>query len=123
MVQDNPSLAKDKKTLRKIANTTIQNERDKVGASGKNSRIDITDKEWEAIQAGAITDSKLSSILRYADADKVKERAMPKTKAKLTVVKQNKIKSMSSMGYTNAEIAKALGVSTSTISKYLNGDS
>ncbi len=123
MVQDNPSLAKDKKTFRKIANTTIQNERDKVGASGKNSRIDITDKEWEAIQAGAITDSKLSSILRYADADKVKERAMPKTKAKLTVAKQNKIKSMSSMGYTNAEIAKALGVSTSTISKYLNGDS
>ena len=123
MVQDNPSLAKDKKTLRKIANTMIQNERDKVGASGKNSRIDITDKEWEAIQAGAITDSKLSAILRYADADKVKERAMPKTKAKLTVAKQNKIKSMSSMGYTNAEIAKALGVSTSTISKYLNGDS
>lgn len=123
MVQDNPSLAKDKKTLRKIANTTIQNERDKVGASGKNSRIDITDKEWEAIQAGAITDSKLSSILRYADADKVKERAMPKTKAKLTTAKQNKIKSMSSMGYTNAEIAKALGVSTSTISKYLNSDS
>lgn len=123
MVQDNPSLAKDKKTLRKIANTTIQNERDKVGASGKNSRIDITDKEWEAIQAGAITDSKLSSILRYADADKVKERAMPKTKVKLTTAKQNKIKSMSSMGYTNAEIAKALGVSTSTISKYLNGDS
>lgn len=122
MVQDNPSLAKDKKTLRKIANTTIQNERDKVGASGKNSRIDITDKEWEAIQAGAITDSKLSSILRYADADKVKERAMPKTKVKLTTAKQNKIKSMSSMGYTNAEIAKALGVSTSTVSKYLNGD-
>ena len=123
MVQDNPSLAKDKKTLRKIANTTIQNERDKVGASGKNSRISITDKEWEAIQAGAITDSKLSSILRYADADKIKERAMPKTKTKLTTAKQNKIKSMSSMGYTNAEIAKALGVSTSTISKYLNGDS
>lgn len=123
MVQDNPSLAKDKKTLRKIANTTIQNERDRVGASGKNSRIEITDKEWEAIQAGAITDSKLSSILRYADMDKVKERAMPKTKAKLTTAKQNKIKSMSGMGYTIAEIAKAIGVSTSTVSKYLNGDS
>lgn len=123
MVQDNPSLAKDKKTLRKIANTTIQNERDRVGASGKNSRIEITDKEWEAIQAGAITDSKLSSILRYADMDKVKERAMPKTKAKLTTAKQNKIKSMSGMGYTIAEIAKAIGVSTSTVSQYLNGDS
>lgn len=123
MVQDNPGLAKDKKTLRKIANTTIQNERDRVGASGKNSRIEITDKEWEAIQAGAITDSKLSSILRYADMDKVKERAMPKTKAKLTTAKQNKIKSMSGMGYTIAEIAKAIGVSTSTVSKYLNGDS
>ena len=120
MVQDNPSLAKDKKSLRKIANTTIQNERDKVGASGKNSRIEITDKEWEAIQAGAISDSRLTSILRYTDADKIKQRALPKTTNSVTPAKQNKIKSMSSMGYTNAEIAKALGISTSSVSKYLN---
>lgn len=120
MVQDNPSLAKDKKALRKISNTTIQNERDRVGASGKNSKIDITDKEWEAIQAGAISDSKLSSILRYTDADKIKQRALPKTTTVLTSAKQNKIKSMSNMGYTYAEIAKSLGISTSTVSKYLN---
>lgn len=120
MIQDNPSLAKDKKTLRKISNSTLQSERDRVGASGKNSRIEITDKEWDAIQAGAISDSKLTSILRYTDADKIKQRALPKTTTNLTTAKQNKIKSMANMGYTNAEIAKALGVSTSTISKYLN---
>lgn len=120
MIQDNPSLAKDKKTLRKIANTTLQNERDSVGASGKNSKIDITDKEWDAIQAGAISDSKLTSILRYTDADKIKQRALPKTTTTLTSAKQNKIKSMSNMGYTYAEIAKSLGISTSTVSKYLN---
>lgn len=121
MVQDNPDLAKDKKSLRKIANTTIQNERDRVGASGKNSRIDITDKEWEAIQSGAITDSKLTSILRYTDADKIKERAMPKARKTLSTTQQNKIKSMESMGYTNAEIAKSLSISASTITKYLKG--
>ncbi len=120
MIQDNPSLSKDKKTLRKIANTTLQNERDHVGASGKNSKIEITDKEWDAIQAGAISDSKLTSILRYTDADKIKQRALPKTTTTLTSAKQNKIKSMSNMGYTYAEIAKSLGISTSTVSKYLN---
>lgn len=118
MIQDNPSLSSDKNTRKKLANTIIQSERDNIGASRKNSKIEVTDSEWEAIQAGAISDSKLTSILRYTDSDKIRERALPKTSSTLSTAKQSKIKSMRAMGYTNAEIAKSIGCSVSTVSKY-----
>ena len=58
-------------------------------------------------------------ILRYTDQDALKARAMPKTTTQLSDTKVQKIKSMSASGYTNAEIAEALGVSTSTIYNYI----
>ena len=75
-MQDNPDL--DKKELRKIGARELNNARAEIGASGKESRIHISDKEWEAIQAGAISDNKLSQILRYADDDRVRQLATPK---------------------------------------------
>ena len=119
-MKDNPELASDKKEVKKQSQVAIINARIAVGANGKESRISITDKEWEAIQAGAITDNKLTQVLRYADQDAVKQRATPKASSELSTVKINKIKSMAASGYTNAEIAEALGKSTSTISKYIN---
>lgn len=117
-MQENPDM--DKKEIKKAKQIAINNARAQVGASGKNSRISITDNEWKAIQAGAISDTKLQQILRYADPDEVRERATPRSSTQLTSAKINRLKSMTSMGYTNAEIAKALGVSVSTISKYKN---
>lgn len=120
LIQDNPALNNDKKAIRKASQAAITDARITAGASGKGSKIVITDREWEAIQAGAITDSKLSEILRYADSDSVKQRATPKTTTQLSVTKINKIKSMVASGYTNAEIAQSLGVSASTVSGYIN---
>ena len=108
----------DKKEVKKAKQIAINNSRASVGASGKSTRIVITDREWEAIQAGAISDSKLSEILRYTDTKELRQRATPKTTTTLSAAKQNKIKAMMASGHTNAEIAEALGVSTSTISKY-----
>lgn len=119
-VQDNPALEKDKKELRKVRQIAITNARASVGASGKDTKIDITDREWEAIQAGAISDSKLSQILRYADADKLRERATPRLTNQLSQAKINKVRAYQASGYTINEIAEALGVSSSTVSKYLN---
>lgn len=115
-MQSNPDM--DKKEIKKAKQIAINNARATVGASGKDSRITITDREWEAIQAGAISDSKLSQILRYTDKDTVRQRATPRTTTQLSTAKVNKIKAMKASGHTNAEIAEALGVSTSTISKY-----
>lgn len=117
--QDNPDI--DKKELKKISQQIIYEARSAVGASGRETRIDITDREWEAIQSGAISDSKLTQILRYADDKVVRERATPRESKELSTAKINKIKAMSANGYTNAEIAEVLKLSTSTIAKQLNG--
>lgn len=122
-IQANPDLAdpNNKKELNKVKRLAIDDARLSVGASSEKTRITITDNEWKAIQAGAISASKLKDILRYADADDLRQRAMPKATTTLSTAKVNKLKAMQATGfYTIAEIAEALGVSTSTVSKYLN---
>ena len=112
------ALKENKDQLNKIRRYAIEDARAAVGAKGH--KIEITDQQWKAIQAGAISGTKLTEILGYADSDKLKERAMPKTKTELSSAKVNQIKSMSNSGYTIAEIANRLGCSTSTVSKYIN---
>ena len=118
-VQDNPDLKDNKEALNKVKKAAIYDARASVGASGKETRVQLTDKEWEAIQAGAISDNKLTRILRYTDPDVIKQRAMPRTTTQLSKAKINKINSMNSSGYSIAEIANSLGVSTSTVSSYI----
>ena len=89
----------------------------KVGA--KRTPIEVTDREWEAIQSGAITENVLSQMLNHVDMDKLKERATPRTRTVVSDAKKSKARAMSSSGYTTSEIAKALGVSPSTVSNIL----
>lgn len=117
-IQDNPDM--DKKAIKKANQMAIENARASVGASGKDTRIVITDKEWEAIQAGAISPNKLTQVLRYADKDEVRKRVMPRTTTELSSARVSKLNAMVASGYTNAEIAEALGCSVSTVSKYIN---
>ena len=121
-IQDNPELSDpgNTKMLEKIRSAAIDDARTSVGASGRNTRIHITDKQWQAIQAGAITDSRLKSILKYTDEDELKKLAMPKKTLALSTTQQTKMRRMKTSGYTIAEIAESLGVSTSTVSKYIN---
>lgn len=90
-----------------------------VGA--KKEKIPISDREWEAIQANAITTNKLKEILNNTDQEAFKKRATPrKNPNELTQVQINRIKAMSSSGmYTQAEIAAQLGISASTVSNAL----
>lgn len=118
-VQANPELQNDKKELKKQKQIAITSARQLVGADSKGSKIDITPKEWEAIQKGAISDSKLTQILRYTDTNTVRAMAMPRTMTTLSAAKVSKVKAMAKSGYTLAEIAESLGVSTSTVSKYI----
>ena len=111
----------NKKELDKVKQIAINDARARVGASSKGTKIDITEKEWKAIQSGAVSDSKLGQIFRFSDMDKVRSYAMPKTSTALTSSKISRIKSMSSGGATNAQIAEALGISPSTVARYLNG--
>lgn len=115
--KDNPDMDSD--DLKKAKTQALAYARSRVGATGKGSRIQISDEEWNAIQAGAISTSMLEQILDHTDMDAVKERAMPRDYMELSQAKINKIKSMQAMGYTTSEIAKSTGVSTSTVNKYL----
>ena len=109
-----------KDELKKAKQSALINARLKVGA--ERHPIDIEDKEWEAIQAGAISENKLSQIIRYADIDELRERATPRAKTTLSNAKINRISAMKASGYTTAQIAKALGVSSSTVTKYLKSN-
>lgn len=115
--QEYPDLTK--KELKKVKQQELTSARLQVGA--KRTPVDITDKEWNAIQAGAISESKLNQILDNTDIDKVKQRATPRSTTSISPVKLSMIKARAANGYTIAEIADSLGISTSTVSKYLKG--
>ena len=110
----------DKDEISKIRRAAISDARIETGASGKGTRITISDGEWEAIQAGAISDTTLKEILRYADPDVVRERATPRTRTEVSEARVNRIRAMANSGHTNAEIADALNLSPSAVSRILN---
>lgn len=115
----NPDLDKD--SLRKIKYQALEDARNRMGA-GKE-KIEISDREWEAIQAGAISPSKLNDILTNANIDRVRELATPRSDRVMTTTKKNRAASMLARGYTRAEVAKQLGVSISTLDAAMTGDS
>lgn len=103
--------------IKKASQQALTVARTRVGAERK--LVEVSDREWEAIQAGAISENQLAKILNYVDIDAIRQRAMPRATTTLSTAKQNKIASMSASGYSTSEIAEALGISTSTVSKYL----
>ena len=108
--------------VKKASQQALTKYRQEVGSVSRRDRsITITDREWEAIQAGAISDSKLRRILNNADVDDLRQRATPRTSTQLSTSQVNRIKALSSSNYSLSEIARKLGVSTSTVSKYLKG--
>lgn len=117
MKKSNPDITG--KEVKKKGQQALSRARVQFGA--KRNPISITPRAWEAIQAGAISENVLSQVLRFADMDQVRSYATPRTRTTLSPAKQNRIQAMKSSGYTTAEIAKAIDVSSSTVNKYLNG--
>ena len=115
--QDNPDMKPGE--IKKLSQQELTKARATVGA--KRETIKVTDREWEAIQAGAISENKLTQIINNVDIDDLRQRATPRTTTSLSTAKINRIASMNASGYSTAEIANALGVSTTTVSNYLNG--
>lgn len=108
--------------IKKASQQALSRYRDEVGSVSRRKRnIEITDREWEAIQAGAISENRLKQILDNTDIDKLRERAMPKTTTQLSQAKISTIKAMAASNYSLEQIANKLGVSTSSVSKYLKG--
>lgn len=96
----------------KLGRRSLARAREVTGA--KRVNIAITDREWEAIQAQAISKTMLNSILKNTDDETVKKMATPK-QVGMTPAMIGRARSMISRGLTYAEVASALGVSTTSI--------
>lgn len=103
--------------VKKASQLALTKARQRVGA--ERHTITLTDREWEAIQAGAVSHTQLEKIIRYVDGDELRQRATPRSTTQISTAKQSRIKAMAASGYTNSEIAKMLNISSSTVSKYL----
>lgn len=115
--QNNPGMKPG--DVSKAGQQAITKYREEVGSVSRRKRnIDISDKEWEAIQAGAVSENTLKRILNNADIDRLRELATPRSTVTLSNAKVLQIKAMSA-SYTTSEIADKLGISPSTVSKYL----
>lgn len=107
---------------KKLSQQTVAKYRDEVEAVTRKKRnIAITDKEWEAIQSGAITEKLLTDILDNTDIAELRQRAMPRTSTSLNASQIARVKTLGNNGYSLNEIAKKMGISTSKVSEYLKG--
>lgn len=121
MIQADPTL-KDKDRadkLKKIRQKELVSARDRVGA--KRNPIDITEREWKAIQAGAISDTRLQQILRYADIGAVRQLATPRAPTGMTTSAKSLARQLLKAGYPQSVVAERVGVSVSTLNKTLGG--
>ena len=107
----------DSDDLKKLRGKCLDLARRRVGA--KKEKIVITDKEWRAIQEGAVSPSVLDSIFRNTDLDRLKKLATPHQGKKMTPANQTRAKFLLKQGYTQAEVADSLGVSVSTVKELI----
>lgn len=111
----NPGMGSD--DLKKASAKALNEARRRVGA--KKQLVEITDRQWEAIQAGAISQNKLEQIMNNTDLDRLKERATPRKPTVMTASKVSRAKALASSGRTPSEIAEILGVSTTSVRDYI----
>lgn len=107
----NPGMSAEE--LKKVKYKALQDGRAATGAD--KAQIEITDSEWSAIQAGAVTSHMLSEILINADLDAVKKLATPRVAPVMTTARVQRAKQMLALGYTQSEVAEAVGVPLSTL--------
>jgi transcriptional regulator len=114
----NPDLSKDQ--IKKIKHQELVRARLLTGA--KKQEIDLTDTEWQAIQSGAVNNTKMQEILRYSNPDKIRKLATPRKQILMSDSNLRRAQAMLKQGKTQAEVANALGVSLSTLKKGLKGE-
>lgn len=111
--QANPDM--ESAEIKKIKGQVLKEARTRTGA--KKQQIELTDSEWDAIQAGAISNHMLDQILNNANLDRIKELATPRSNTVLTASMTQRAEQMLRSGYTQADVADTLGVSLSTLTK------
>ena len=114
----NPDIDDDE--IAKLESMALKTARHRLGADKAGSRVAPTAREWEAIQKGAVSNHFLEQIVANADIEYIRQLATPRTQRGLTSAQAARAEAMSRNGATTAEIAEALGVSTSTVRRAIN---
>ena len=115
----NPNM--EPKQIKKLKGQILNDMRERIGAN--KQPVIITPKEWEAIEAGAISNSMLTQILNNTNLDVVQAYATPRTKTLMSESKIARARIYQQQGRTLSQIADMLGVSVSTLSNALKGES
>ncbi|MDD3288126.1 MAG: helix-turn-helix domain-containing protein [Alphaproteobacteria bacterium] len=122
VVQDritaNPDM--ERSQIKKLKGQVLADQRVRVGAN--KQRVVITKREWEAIEAGAISNNLLKQILSNTDLDMIQSYAIPKSRTIMSESKIARARIYQAQGRALSEIADALGVSVSTLSRSLKGE-
>lgn len=111
--------APTKEEIKKKKFKLLAQNREAVGGNDKQ-KFKLTDKEWEAIQANAVSNSMMEQILSKADQDQIRQLATPKKTKSINKSQLSRAKTMVKAGYTQAEVASMLGISVSTLSKFMS---
>ncbi|RTL03850.1 winged helix-turn-helix transcriptional regulator [Candidatus Dependentiae bacterium] len=112
-LKEDPTLYADKERKRKVQAQTKAAVRTRMGL--KQPVIHLTDRQWDAIQSGAVSTNRLKKILEYAEPNRVKELAMPRANTVMTSSVSSRAKAMLNANVPPADIARALGISPSTL--------
>lgn len=112
-VYDNPQLKSDHGALKKLKGRTLNEKRLVTGAI--KQRVKFSDREWEAVQAGAVHDTFLKDLLKNADSKQVKQLSMPRERTVISPQRKSRVQQMLNLGYTQGDIAEMLDISVSSV--------
>lgn len=113
-VHSNPDISTDRK--KNIRSEMINKARDQNGLPAYEKKIHITPDEWNAIQSNAISKTAMSTLMKKADMEELKEYAMPKKKSNISSGKLASImRKLENGSATLAEIAESEGMSVNAI--------
>ena len=113
----NPGMTDEE--IKRAKTAALRTTRERLGA--KPYKVEITDREWEAIQNDAVAPATLREVLTKADMTRVKELAQPRTTSKLPPHSEALARTLLATGnYTRAELAQRFGISVSTLDRALS---
>lgn len=115
--QANPHMSPDQ--LKKVRTSELANARVRAGTDARSRQITLTDREWDAVQAGAISDTKLKELLLNADLDQLRALATPRVNRVMVPALQQRAERLLKAGVPRGDIAATLGVPLGTLNSAL----
>lgn len=112
-LKENPTIKDDEDSFKKLKSQALNGARNRFG--GGRKKLTLTDKEWEAVNAGAVNKTMVQNVARYMDSKDLKRYSIPRVTKTISPTMRSLIESMKGRDYTNKEIAQFLNISVSTV--------